>query len=73
VNTAVLVDFLNQNAIHKQIGLDYSLGILYRPFLNNNAIITLSFSAFSPLAGFKDIYERGDLLYAGMMSVAVTY
>jgi hypothetical protein len=73
VNTAVLVDFLNQNAIHKQIGLDYSLGILYRPFLNNNAIIVLSFSAFSPLAGFKDIYERGELLYAGMISVAMTY
>lgn len=73
VNTAVLVDFLNQNSIHKQIGIEAGLGILYRPFLNNNAIITLTFSAFSPLAGFKDIYERGEMLYAGAVGMAFTY
>ncbi len=73
VDTGVLVDFLNQNAIHKQIGLEASLGIMYRPLLNNNAIITLGFSAFSPLAGFKDIYERGDMLYAGTVGFAFTY
>jgi len=73
VNTAVLVDFLNQNKIHKQIGMEAALGILYRPFLNNNAIITLAFSAFSPLAGFKDIYERGEMLYAGTVGVVFTY
>ncbi len=73
VNTAVLVDFLNQNSIHKQIGIEAGLGILYRPFLNNNAIVTLTFSAFSPLAGFKDIYERGEMLYAGTVGMTFTY
>lgn len=73
VNTAVLVDFTNQNSIHKQIGLDYSLGIIYRPFLNNNAILTVGFSALSPMAGFRDLYESDQILYAGMMSLTFTY
>lgn len=73
VNTAVLVDFTNQNSIHKQIGLDYSLGIIYRPFLNNNAILTIGFSALSPMAGFRDLFESNQILYAGMVSLAFTY
>ncbi len=73
VTTAVLVDFLNQNKIHKQIGVEGSVGLLYRPLLNNNAIITLGFSLFSPLDGFKDIYESGKMLYAGTVGVIFTY
>ncbi len=73
VNTAVLVDFTNQNSIHKQIGVDYSLGIIYRPFLNNNAVFTFSMAALQPLSGFKDIYEKSDVLYAGAVSLAFTY
>lgn len=73
VNTSVLQDFINQNKIHKQIGVDLSLGIVYRPFLNNNAIITFALAGFKPLAGFKDIYERDDLLYAGTVGLAFTY
>ncbi|HXG01088.1 MAG TPA: hypothetical protein VNL69_09880 [Bacteroidota bacterium] len=73
VNTAVLVDFLNQNKIHKQIGVEASLGLLYRPLLNNNAILTVGVSMFSPLDGFKDIYEDGKMLYAGSVGVVLTY
>lgn len=73
VNTAVLVDFTNQNAIHKQIGLDYSLGIIYRPFLNNNAVFTFGLSAFSPLEGFKDLYETNQIQYGLFTSLVFTY
>ncbi len=73
INTAVLIDFTNQNSIHKQIGLDYSLGIIYRPFLNNNAIFTFAFSALSPFDGFKDLYETKDIQYAGFVSLVFTY
>ncbi len=73
VNTAVLQNFTNQNSIHKQIGIDFSLGVMYRPFLNNNAVFTFSFAGLSPLDGFKDIYEKSDMLYAGTVSLAFTY
>ncbi len=73
VNTAVLVDFTNQNSIHKQIGLDFSLGVIYRPFLNNNAIFTFGFSALSPMAGFRDLYKTNQIQYAFFTSLVFTY
>jgi hypothetical protein len=73
VNTAVLQNFLNQPRIHKQIGLDYSLGIIYRPFLNNNAIFTFGVAVLSPMAGFKDIYETSDLQFSSFASLVFTY
>ncbi len=72
-STESLQQFVNQPAIHKTIGIDYSLGIIYRPFLNNNAIIVLGLSALTPLAGFKDIYESSQTLYAAFTSLVLTY
>jgi hypothetical protein len=73
VNTAVLQNFTNQNSIHKQIGIDFSLGVIYRPFLNNNAVFTFSFAGLSPLQGFKDLFETSAVQYAGVAAVAFTY
>ncbi len=73
VDTAVLQMFLNQPAIHKQIGLDYSLGILWRPFLNNNAIVTLGIAGLSPFDGFKDIYETSDIQFSSFGSLGLTF
>jgi len=73
VNTAPLTPFLNQPAIRKQIGLDYGFGIIYRPFLNNNAIFTLSTTAFTPLNGFADIFESRQQLFSVFTSLIFTY
>ncbi len=73
VNTRVLVHFLNQPDIDKGIGLDLSLGIIYRPFLSNNAIFTFGASALSPFNGFEDIYETSDLQYSLFTSLQFTY
>ncbi|MDZ7344451.1 MAG: hypothetical protein ONA90_08035, partial [candidate division KSB1 bacterium] len=73
VNTASLQQFLNQNAIRNDIGIDYGLGIIYRPFLNNNAIFTFSATALTPLAGFQDIYESPQTLFSFFSSLVFTY
>lgn len=73
VQTEPLQHFLNQPAIHKQIGLDYSLGIVYRPFLNNNAIIVFGVAALTPFDGWKDIFESSQTQYAVLTSVVLTY
>jgi hypothetical protein len=73
VNTAVLQDFLNQPRIHKQIGLDYSIGVIYRPFLNNNTIFTFGVAALSPMDGFEDIYETSDVQFSSFASLVFTY
>jgi hypothetical protein len=73
VHTESLQNFLNQPAVHKQIGLDYGCGIVYRPFLNNNAIIVLGVSALTPFDGWKDIFESGQTQYSVLTSIVLTY
>jgi hypothetical protein len=73
VYTAPLQQFINQAAIRNDIGIDYGLGIIYRPFLNNNAIFTFSATALTPLNGFQDIYESPQTLFSFFTSLVFTY
>ena len=73
VTTKVLQDFINQPALHRQIGIDYGLGLRYRPFLNNNANIIIGATALTPLEGFRDIYESSQTLFSFSTSVVFTY
>ena len=72
-STESLEHFTNQNNIGNNIGLDYSLGLIYRPFLNNNAIFTISAAALTPFDGFKDLFETSKTRYAFFTSLIFTY
>ncbi|MGZ8850720.1 MAG: hypothetical protein ACXW3E_10425, partial [Thermoanaerobaculia bacterium] len=54
---------LFQGGLHRHLGEDFSLGLRYRPFLNNNVIVVGGAAAFLPGRGFEDIYEDGHTLY----------
>ncbi len=70
--TAPLEIFLNQSNIRKDIGWDYSLGLQYRPFLNNNMVMNARGALFQPLGGFKDILTS-DLLYSFSLNTVLTF
>ena len=72
-HTEPLQNFLNQPNIGREIGLDYSLGFIYRPFLNNNALFTLSAAALTPFTGFIDIYDTKTTQFALAASLTLTY
>jgi hypothetical protein len=71
--TDALESFLQQPGIHEEIGFDASLGLVYRPFLTNNVILTLGAAAFLPGSGFADIYEDRDTLYSAFAQLSLTY
>ncbi|HLX61259.1 MAG TPA: hypothetical protein VKX17_08245 [Planctomycetota bacterium] len=71
-NTSSLEELLHQNAIRRNIGYDSSIGMQYRPFLNNQVIINGGISTLTPLDGFKDLYSPKQL-YAGFLSFTVRY
>jgi hypothetical protein len=73
VNTTSVQQFINQANIPNDIGIDYGLGVIYRPFLNNNAIFTLSATALTPLAGLRNIYQSSQTLFAVLTSLVFTY
>jgi hypothetical protein len=61
-STRVLEQFTFQNNIRSEIGFDLSVGTEYRPFLNDNVVLTGGFAALIPGRGFDDIYGIGDPL-----------
>jgi hypothetical protein len=54
--TAILEQFLFQPKIRHDIGIDYSLGVRWRPFLNDNVIVTSGIAALQAGDGLRDVY-----------------
>lgn len=84
--TAVLDQFTFQDNIDRKIGIDLSLGLEYRPLLNDNIQIIAGASMLVPDRGFKDLYgvtdpftrsnansTDVDNLYAGFLDLILIY
>jgi len=72
-HTESLELFLQQPGISREIGADVSLGILYRPYLNNNVIFNIGLAAFWPGEGFKQIFETDETLYSAFATMTLTF
>ncbi len=76
-NTNVLEQFVFQENIRRNIGVDLSLGVEYRPWLNNRGIILAGVSGLLPGQGFKDLYNpiSGNVggLFASFIDLALSY
>jgi hypothetical protein len=64
---------LFQGDVHRTLGSDLSIGIRYRPFLNQNVVIVGGAAAFLPGAGFEDIYESKRTLYHAFFGAVLTF
>ena len=67
-----LEHFLQQPKIGHNIGYDLSLGMVYRPLLNNNIILTGGLAAFIPGSGFRDALS-GETLFQGFLNARFIY
>lgn len=63
---------LFQNTVHQEIGFDYSIGLQYRPYLNEQFIVQGGFSVLVPGQGLKDIYTS-PTIYSGFILVKFAY
>jgi hypothetical protein len=72
VNSSSMELILQDNQIDEEIGVDLSLGVLYRPFLNNNVILNAGAAALFPGQGFEDLYTN-ETLYSTFLGVTLTY
>ncbi len=71
-DTRVLKVLLHDNKISSDIGIDCSLGLRYRPLLNNNVMVTAGAAALIPGKGFRDIYSA-EIPYSFFLSLTVRY
>ena len=65
VTTAPLELLLKQPNIREDVGVDLSLGIEYRPLLNNNIIVKGFGAILQPVGGFTDIFPSTTLFQVG--------
>ena len=76
-SVAVLRAFTFQQHIDNWIGIDLSMGIEYRPFLNNNVIVKAGVSGLIPGEGFQELYDTSNstvtFLAAGFVDVTLRY
>ena len=72
-HTEPLELFLQQPGISREIGADLSVGLVYRPYLNNNVIFNAGVAVFLPGEGFKQIYESDKMLYAAFTSFTLRF
>ncbi len=70
--TEILQQVLFQSEIDKEIGFDVSAGLIWRPWLNDNAIIQAGISIFIPGKGFEDLLTS-DTLYNPFIVSLFTY
>ncbi len=72
MRTEPLEYLLFQSPIRHTIGMDYGLGVQYRPPLTENIVLTGGASALTPGHGFKDIYT-GRTLFSLFGAVKFTF
>lgn len=63
-HTEPLQLLLFQSNIDRSIGTDYSVGIVYRPSLTENMVITSGIAALTPGTGLRQIYTSQTLVSA---------
>ena len=62
---------LKQPNIREDVGVDLSLGLVYRPLLNNNIIVKGFGAILQPVGGFKDIFASNTQFQVGTELVFV--
>jgi hypothetical protein len=62
VRTEPLEFLLFQTPIQHGIGVDSSLGVVYRPRLSDNIVIKAGFADLAPAAGLRQIYQSKTLI-----------
>jgi hypothetical protein len=71
-DTATLEAARMQAGIDREIGLDLSLALTWRPLASQNIVVRLSAAALVPGRGFEDLYGSGTP-YSILGNVVFTY
>jgi hypothetical protein len=71
--TEPLEALVHQSGIDRELGFDASLGLVWRPLLSNNIVLTGGAAGFWPGTGFEEIYEDDDVLYSAFLQLVLVY
>jgi len=72
-DTRVLEYLRNQARISREIGLDLSLALQYRPFMTQNLVFNLSLAALQPGAGYRQLFASRKRPYSALANLLLTF
>jgi len=75
IDTSSLSVLRNQNITSRDLGIDISTGIQYRPFMSQNAVLMASASALLPGKAFKQLFDENNRgpQYSVLFNLVLTY
>ncbi len=75
INTASLAALRNQKITSKDLGIDVSVGVQYRPFMSQNIVLNVSAAALVPGQGLKQLYDedKRGVQYSILTNLLLTY
>lgn len=71
--TAVLELLRNQSKIDTEIGTDFSVAWIWRPYMHQNVIIRLSGALLEPGDGLADLYGEDETYYTVLGNIVLNY
>jgi len=72
-NTAVLEAARNQANIHRNLGLDVSAAVIWRPLMTQNLVLRLSWATLIPGRGYDDLFPDQGQPHSLLANVILTY
>lgn len=72
-NTSSLSVLRAQGPISRDIGVDLSASVQYRPFMSQNMVVNASAAALFPGKGFRQLYADRSIQYSVLLNVILTY
>lgn len=73
-HTETLEVVRQQPSVAQDIGYDFSVGVVYRPFFTENVVFNVSGAVLVPAQGLNDLYSsQYDVFYSTLMNVVLTY
>ena len=75
MNTSSLSVLRNQNISSRDLGIDVSAGVQYRPFFNQNVVLNASAAALVPGKGLKQLYDENKrgVQYSLLVNLLLTF
>ena len=73
VDTEPLERLRQQAGIHRPIGFDLSVGIIYRPLFIENVVFQVSTAFLLPGKGFEALYPADGVYYSSLANIILTY
>ncbi len=72
-HTSTLEYLRNQGGISRDIGLDLSLALQYRPFMSQNLVFNFSMAWLQPGDGYRQLFESGKRPYSVLANLLLVF